>query len=188
LNWLHFRRALVPTSGRSESNENCRGIDHSAISVIARSIAFYEALGPHRSGGLENCGPEQSKLDDVPDAVVEVTALSLPQSSTPHVELLCYCGVFGIRVNEQAVNDVTATRLVFEVENAGQLATFCARYPTALSGPVRFSDGRSRAVLRDPDGHLICLETTDLAMCQPPVAKPGYSVMPPSTNKVAPVT
>ena len=80
LELIAFPEGTGPDQWQKELNENCRGIDHSAISVShsARSIAFYEALGLHRSGGSENCGPEQSKLDDVPDAVVEVTALSLP--------------------------------------------------------------------------------------------------------------
>jgi hypothetical protein len=39
------------------------------------------------------------------------------------------------------------------------LATLCAENPDAvLSGPVRFEHGARRAMLRDPDGHLLCLE------------------------------
>ncbi len=89
---IGFPKEPAPDKWQNASNANCLGIDHSAIAVSdsPRSIAFYEALGLHRSGGSENCGPEQSKLDELPGAVVELTALSLPQSSTPHVELLYY--------------------------------------------------------------------------------------------------
>ena len=43
---------------------------------------------------LGNALKEQDKLDDVAMALVEVTALTPPRSSTPHVELLCYRGRF----------------------------------------------------------------------------------------------
>ncbi len=176
LELIAFPQGAVPAQWQQASGGKYLGIDHSAISVsdTAESIAFYRELGLKRGGGSYNRGPEQSKLDDVPNAVVEVTSLALPSGSTPHVELLCYRGDFGRRANRQAANDVTATRLVFEVEDAEQLAVLCARLPKAQSsGPVRFADGRSRAMLRDPDGHLICLETPGSPMRQPPVAKPG---------------
>jgi predicted enzyme related to lactoylglutathione lyase len=100
--------------------------------------------------------------------------LALPRRSIPHVELLCYCGDFGERINAQGINDRTATRLVFEVDGAEQLADLCERHTkSVLSGPVTFADGSSRAMLRDPDGHLICLEAARRAQSQPPVANPG---------------
>lgn len=176
LELIAFPQGAVPAEWEKAAGRECLGIDHSAISVSdsAASIAFYRELGLDRIGGSYNRGPEQSKLDDVPNAVVEVTALALPQRSTPHVELLCYRGDFGKRENPQAVNDSTATRLVFEVGSAEQLAALCARQQEALlSAPLRCADGRSRALLRDPDGHLIGLETPGLAVRQPPVAKPG---------------
>ena len=57
----------------------------------------------------------KTRLDGVPDAVVEVTTLA-PTRSTPHVELLCYRGDFDRNV-EQRTNDVTAARLVFSAES-----------------------------------------------------------------------
>ncbi len=70
-------------------------------------------------------------LDDVPDAVVEVTALTSAHA-TPHVELLCYRGDFDRRVPAQAVNDATATRLVLTVEDRATLEAICAQVSSAL--------------------------------------------------------
>jgi catechol 2,3-dioxygenase-like lactoylglutathione lyase family enzyme len=176
LEFLAFPQGLIPEQWQEAWSDTCLGIDHSAISVShsAQSIAFYEELGFLRGGRSENRGPEQSALDDLPDAVVDVTALTFPRRATPHVELLCYRGDFGIRRNGQAINDIAATRLVVEVDNAGQLGSLCDRHAIAvLSGPVKFADGSLRALLRDPDGHLICLETASLDQHHPPVAKPG---------------
>jgi catechol 2,3-dioxygenase-like lactoylglutathione lyase family enzyme len=167
LELIEFARGSVPPQWQNPSSGECLGIDHSAISVSdsAVSIAFYQDLGLHRGGGSLNVGPEQSKLDDVANAVVEVTALALPAERpnpllpSPHVELLCYRNGFKPRVSEQRADDATATRLVFAVENIRACAALCARNQEALvSEPVGFADGTSRALLRDPDGHLICLE------------------------------
>ena len=176
LELLAFPQSAVPIEWQQVLPSVCLGIDHSAISVSnnVASVAFYRELGLSRSGGSLNIGPEQSKLDAVPHAVVDVTSLALPRRSTPHVELLSYQGDFGERRNAQGINDRTATRLVFEVDSADGLAALCARHPThVLSGPVTFADGSSRAMLRDPDGHLICLEAARRLQPQPPVANPG---------------
>lgn len=90
------------------------GIDHSAISVTDNdsSIAFYTALGLTVSASTHNRGPEQARLDGLTNAEVIVTALALPQGE-PHIELLCYQGA-ALSPPALAVNDVAATRLVFE--------------------------------------------------------------------------
>jgi catechol 2,3-dioxygenase-like lactoylglutathione lyase family enzyme len=161
LELIAFPPHAVPPQWRTASQEVCLGIDHSAISVssTATSIDFYESLGLDRSGGSLNVGREQAMLDDVPDAVVEVTALT-PAQPTPHIELLCYRGDFDRRVQAQAANDATATRLVLTVENRATLEAICAHASSALlSGPELRENNLYRAMLRDPDGHLICLET-----------------------------
>jgi catechol 2,3-dioxygenase-like lactoylglutathione lyase family enzyme len=138
----------------------CLGIDHSAISVAdtSRSAGFYARLGLQRSGGSHNSGPAQDKLDNVEGAVVEVTALTPPEP-TPHVELLCYRGTFNRNIRLPAINGAAATQLIFTMESRGALDTLCAQNPGALySGPVAFEDGVARAMMRDPDGHLLCLE------------------------------
>lgn len=119
-------------------------IDHSAISVsdTARSAAFYGSLGLKVGGQSLNVGIEQERLDRVPDAVVEVTALELPDGTAPHVELLRYRGDYNRAVPLSAPDDIAATRLVFAVANEATLA--------------RLASGA--AALRDPDGHLLHFE------------------------------
>jgi catechol 2,3-dioxygenase-like lactoylglutathione lyase family enzyme len=160
LELIAFPPHAVPPQWQTASQDVCLGIDHSAISVssTAASIDFYKSLGLDRSGGSLNVGREQAMLDDVPDAVVEVTALT-PAQTTPHIELLCYRGDFDRRVQAQAANDATATRLVLTVESRATLESICAHASSALlSGPELREDYLYRALLRDPDGHLICLE------------------------------
>jgi catechol 2,3-dioxygenase-like lactoylglutathione lyase family enzyme len=157
LELIAFAPNAVPTQWRASSNDLCLGIDHSAISVsnTSDSIDFYESLGVTRSGGSLNIGTEQAKLDDVADAVVEVTALD-PRQSTPHLELLCYRGDFDRRVLPQSVNDITATRLVFAVEKPDALDRLRANHREYLV--ARSDDDARRVMLRDPDGHLVLLE------------------------------
>jgi catechol 2,3-dioxygenase-like lactoylglutathione lyase family enzyme len=162
LELIAFPRDATPKGWQEISTVECLGIDHSAISIAdtERSIRFYERLGLRRTGGSLNAGPNQDKLDGVAGALVEVTALAPPRFSTPHVELLCYRSGFK---RESALtfgtNDVAATRLVLAVANDEILKRLCAQNSEALvSGPVRFEDGSDRAMLRDPDGHLLCLE------------------------------
>ena len=138
----------------------CLGIDHSAVSVsnTARSIAFYQSVGLDRSGGSLNIGSAQARLDDVADPVVEVTALT-PAQATPHVELLCYRGEFDRGAPAPTLDDIAATRLVLKVENRSTLDAICAGATGApLLGPEPHVDKTWRALLRDPDGHLIWLE------------------------------
>jgi catechol 2,3-dioxygenase-like lactoylglutathione lyase family enzyme len=111
------------------------GIDHSAISVtdVDAARAFYEALGLLEQGRTLNQGPTQAALDGIAAAQVDVVPL-LPPVETPHLELLGY-RTPSPRVAEQAAaNDVAATRIVWSAERD--------------------------AVLRDPDGHLHLLTTT----------------------------
>jgi catechol 2,3-dioxygenase-like lactoylglutathione lyase family enzyme len=161
LELIAFPPGAVPPQWRTASQDVCLGIDHSAISVAstATSIAFYESLGLDRSGGSFNVGREQAMLDDVPDAVVEVTALT-PAQTTPHIELLCYQGDFDRRVQQQAPDDATATRLVLAMESRATLEAVCAHASSALLfGPEVRENNLYRALLHDPDGHFICLET-----------------------------
>jgi catechol 2,3-dioxygenase-like lactoylglutathione lyase family enzyme len=162
LELIAFPPGGVPPQWQMTSQAVCLGIDHSAVSVssTAVSVAFYESLGLDRRGGSLNVGPEQDMLDGVPHAVVEVTALT-PAQTTPHIELLCYRGDFDRRVPAQAIDDTTATRLVLTVESSGALEAICAHSSRVLlSGPKMCEDNLYRALLHDPDGHVICLEAT----------------------------
>ena len=161
LELIAFPPQAVPTRWQITAPSVFLGIDHSAISVsnTATSIAFYESVGLHRSGGSLNVGEEQAKLDGVPDAVVEVTALE-PVQSTPHVELLCYRGNFVRRTTPRHPNDVAATRLVLTIESRAALDALCAQHPDAiLSSRTPRESNTYGAMLKDPDGHLICLES-----------------------------
>jgi len=160
LELIAFPRDHTPAKWQSSSTAECLGIDHSAISVAdtKRSIGFYERLGLKHFGSSLNSGPEQDHLDNVAGALVEVTTLALPRSSVPHIELLCYRSDSEREPAVLGTNDVAATRLVLAVRN-DEMDELCAQnMETLLSGPVRFEQGARRAMLRDPDGHLLCLE------------------------------
>jgi catechol 2,3-dioxygenase-like lactoylglutathione lyase family enzyme len=120
------------------SEEICLGIDHSAISVSdgAASIAFYQNLGLSVSARSFNHGCEQQRLDDVPDAQVDVTALT-PRCPTPHLELLCYRRAQQRLTPIRRSNDIASSHLFFELCTGS----------TAVDGQVMVRS------MRDPDGH-----------------------------------
>jgi catechol 2,3-dioxygenase-like lactoylglutathione lyase family enzyme len=160
LELLAFPSNAVPEIWGESRASGCLGIDHSAISVANtyRSVSFYQRLGLQRTGGSYNTGPAQDKLDNIKGAVVEVTALAPPEA-TPHVELLCYRETLNRNARLPGINGAAATQLILAVEGAGALHTLCAQNPAALySGPIAFADNMTRAMMRDPDGHLLCLE------------------------------
>jgi catechol 2,3-dioxygenase-like lactoylglutathione lyase family enzyme len=161
LELLEFPPSAAPANRSARTGNPCLGIDHSAISVAdtARSLAFYNRLGLFRIGGSLNCGPAQQKLDGIADAVVEVTALAPPLYQVPHVELLCYRGKFD-RGNVLAdPADVAATQLVFATTGEDFEPMVSSRRD-AVFAPLLVSRGPSHVLLRDPDGHLICLEAS----------------------------
>ncbi|MGH6818328.1 MAG: VOC family protein, partial [Methylovirgula sp.] len=130
-------------------------IDHSAISVAdtQRSLAFYARLGLSVGARSLNVGPTQERLDAVPNAEVEVTALDLPTGAKPHAELLCYRGAFDRNVALPRLDDIAATRLVFAIESGDALQALCQSFSDRL---IR-RDGPS-VLLRDPDGHIVEIE------------------------------
>ncbi len=119
------------------------GIDHSAISVanLARSVAFYEALGLKLAHRSVNEDPAQARLDHLDHPVAEVIAMQ-PEQATPHVELLCYQGANKDERLDLHANDVAATCLVFEPDNS-------FLRPEACRAPVHD--------LVDPDGHRLAI-------------------------------
>ncbi|WP_407529018.1 VOC family protein [Methylobacterium oryzisoli] len=134
----------------------CLGYDHSAIVVMdtAASIAFYERLGFVQRGGSLNTGREQERLDAVPGARVEVTALG-SRPRPPHLELLAYGP--GTRCTGCADVDVAATQLVLALPDA---AAFRAVLTDLGAAPV---DPGSGALVRDPDGHRLVLHSPESA-------------------------
>jgi catechol 2,3-dioxygenase-like lactoylglutathione lyase family enzyme len=162
LEMLAFAPGATPAHWAIRSGSLCLGIDHSAISVTdtSRSVAFYNRLGLARTASSLNVGREQDKLDNVVGAVVEVTALALPMQTVPHVELLCYRGSFDRRQLLPNRNDVAATQLVFEVERDALDAIVALNRDSTISSSTTSESGEIQTVLlRDPDGHLLCIES-----------------------------
>jgi hypothetical protein len=146
LELLEFPSDNIPLKWRERQGAIFLGIDHSAITVSGTTASeqFYGHLGFFPSARSINQGPEQEKLDDVPGAVVEVTALSCTGDG-PHIELLCYRGVSRRAPTICKSNDVAATRLELDFETTPGV------------------EGENYRLL-DPDGHhLIILNHTDPA-------------------------
>jgi len=161
LEMVAFAPGTAPGHWAIRSGKLFLGIDHSAISVAdtGRSIAFYGRLGLTRTASSLNVGREQERLDNLLGAVVEVTALAPPVQAVPHVELLCYRGNFDRRELLTSRNDVAATQLVFEVERQALDAIVALNRDTIISSSTTSENGEFRALLRDPDGHLLCIES-----------------------------
>ncbi len=150
LEFLAFPAGNAPGAWRDLGGGPCLGFDHSAITVAdtGTSLAFYAGLGFARDSGSLNRGDEQSYMDAVPNAVVEVSGLGVP-GAPPHVELLCYRGRTA-RTGSTA-NDVAATQIAFAVRDRATLTAL------AGSGVADLGNGRCAALLHDPDGHRLWL-------------------------------
>jgi catechol 2,3-dioxygenase-like lactoylglutathione lyase family enzyme len=162
LELLAFAPGATPAHWAIGSGNVCLGIDHSAISVAdsSRSVAFYNRLGLARTASSLNVGHEQEKLDNLPGAIVEVTALVPPMQDVPHVELLCYRGNFDRRERLPNRNDVAATQLAFEVDRDALDAIVALNRDITVSSSTTSESGEIQAVLlRDPDGHLLCIKS-----------------------------
>lgn len=139
------------------------GIDHSAISVgdVERSIHFYELIGLHVVARGVNRGAEQQRLDDLADVAVEVVAMEAP-ARTPHLELLGYRHPRGRHRSATPLTAVAADRLAWSARGIEVLldAVIDAGFADAVLGNG-LDGGRTVALLRAPDGHLLLLAATD---------------------------
>jgi catechol 2,3-dioxygenase-like lactoylglutathione lyase family enzyme len=120
LELLSFPPGRAPVKWQThQQGQRCLGIDHSAIVVLntQASTAFYTAHGLHLSSVSHNEGPEQNRLDGFAHAVVEVTGLA-PGLTSPHLELLCYERRGPPLLLSCNSNDVAATRLIFQGDEA----------------------------------------------------------------------
>ncbi|MEO8847242.1 MAG: VOC family protein [Casimicrobiaceae bacterium] len=145
LELLAFPETRRPIGHALSPGETCLGIDHSAIGVSDSdvSIAFYASLGLNLSVRSFNQGPAQERLDDVPRAQVDVTALT-PRRPAPHLELLCYRTRHRQTAASRNANDIASTHLIFERSKVA-------------NAPHGHVGTRS---IRDPDGHdLLIVET-----------------------------
>jgi catechol 2,3-dioxygenase-like lactoylglutathione lyase family enzyme len=142
LELLAFPEGSNPNWQASSPDETCLGIDHSAIGVADSNvgIAFYKGLGLGVSASSFNRGPAQERLDNVPSAQVDVTALT-PRRPTPHLELLCYRAARQLPTLARRSNDVASTLLTFELLKASR--------PPIGHIAARF--------VRDPDGHALLI-------------------------------
>lgn len=147
-------------SSKGEAANLFQRIDHSALSVAEteRGTAFYVGLGLKVGAQSLNVGPEQERLDAVPAAEVEVTALVLPSGTKPHVELLCYRGSFDRDIPPAEPGDIAATRLVFatEIRNA-------RRMMRERHFDRRIVQDGPKLMLRDLDGHIVEIEGAEEA-------------------------
>ena len=139
------------------------GIDHSAISVgdTEASIAFLKScFGLRQSMQTENVGPEQARMDDVPDARVIVTGLAAAHAP-PHVELLGYL-VGERRPIDGATrsNDIAATCFVLDTDGLDTIAEalITRGVPFVSPGVVTLAAGVRAIAVLDPDGHRFIVE------------------------------
>ncbi len=139
LEFLEFPQDNTPAAWRARHplpGQIGLGIDHSAICVAdARASAgYYRALGLQIGDRTLNEGPEQQRLDDLSDVMVDVVPMKPPEAP-PHLELLGYRMQSGCERAALQPNDVAATRIVWR--------------------------GRKTELIRDPDGHLQQIETQE---------------------------
>lgn len=157
----------APASGRDGKRSPFLRIDHSAISAadVARSIAFYQSLGLRVAARSLNLGPAQERLDAIGNAQVDVVALEIVSDApihAPHVELLGYRDIdtHGKEAPVAGIDDIAATRLVFVVADRAASRRIvernAERLPMIEPPPA---GARVIALLRDPDGHLIQIES-----------------------------
>lgn len=143
---------------RKRSQARFLGIDHSAIAVADPQVSidfFKKAFGLTVSMRNENQGPEQARMDGVPDARVTVVGLA-PQIVPPHVELLGY-KVGARRPIDGATrsDDIAATHFVLETEALDPIVEALTGLNARFVSPgiVRLADGSRAILILDPDGH-----------------------------------
>ncbi|MEH1890255.1 MAG: VOC family protein [Nostoc sp.] len=143
------------------------GIDHSAIAIsnTEQSLHFYrDLLGMQVDSRSLNWRPTQTRLDDLPGAKVQITALR-PAQGGLGIELLDYlvpkkgrpipsdwksCDIARVQI-ELVVNDIEQTIEILR-QNGVQFVS---------SRIVQFAENTSPyqkgCVVKDPDGHAILL-------------------------------
>jgi catechol 2,3-dioxygenase-like lactoylglutathione lyase family enzyme len=135
------------------------GIDHSALAVadFDASLRFYtHGLGLRLGPPLLNQGPAQARLDGLDDPVVDIATL-MTADPGPHLELLHYRKPKSLAAPRVLrPNDIAAVRLVMQTPDVERIAeqALAAGATTVSTRLVTTPTGR-RLLLRDPDGHLL---------------------------------
>lgn len=145
------------------------GIDHTAIVVAdtERSLAFYrDMLQLAVAGGSENYDTEQEHLNNVFGARLRITTLRA--SRGPGVELLEYLAPSDGRPApvDLRANDMMHWQTTMRTDALGRLLDARARRlfrlvsPGVVSLPATSAGaGRDAALIRDPDGHGVVLDS-----------------------------
>ena len=162
LELLAFPEGRVPAAWR-DADGTFPGVDHTAIAVShsARSTEFYGSVFGFSVGiRTENCGPEQTALNDVEDVRVSVTQLA-PDLPAPRLELLRYrAGTRRPIAAETASNNIVATHSVVRVVSLDAIAAALARRGTPLADRdlMTLQGGMRAALVAGPDGHRFLVE------------------------------
>lgn len=142
------------------------GIDHTAVAIssTAESRRFYESvLGLEAAEQTHNRGPEQTRLDAVPDDSVTVTALK-PSEAPPHLELLGYGTGTRRPLGVHSPADVALSRTL-AIGDLHALENRLVAYGVERVA-LRLGSwgGRAAIAFDDPDGHgWICQAVDEIA-------------------------
>ncbi|MFB2771341.1 VOC family protein [Pelatocladus sp. BLCC-F211] len=143
------------------------GIDHSAIAIsnTDQSLHFYcDLLGMQIDSHSLNWRATQARMDDLPGAEVQITALQ-PVQDGVGIELLDYLvpGTGRPIPSDWKSCDIARVQVEFVVNNLEQLVNKLKQNRVQFVSPriVQFSD-RSRpykqgCLVKDPDGHVVLL-------------------------------
>jgi catechol 2,3-dioxygenase-like lactoylglutathione lyase family enzyme len=162
LELIHFPEGIGDPAWQCGSVGSAIGIDHSALSVsdVGRSVVFYTRLGLVESSRQVNAGSEQDQLDGLSNVSVAVIGMAPAAERSPHVELLCYHTPRGRRSKpRRAARDLASSRLIFQVQDLAGLIAALKTLGFLASSVVELGSGARAALVRDPDGHVIVLET-----------------------------
>lgn len=154
---LSYSPHSTRTGERRKGSGPFLGIDHTAIAVkdVEASLAFYVGLlGMKVAASLVNTGPEQDRLDGLPEVLLDIVVLDFAEPGGPHIELLAYrTPKASVQRPPPKLNDVAATRTVLDVDD---LASIEARLNQAGTLAPTPTPGSANALLVcDPDGHLL---------------------------------
>lgn len=143
------------------------GIDHSAIAVFntKQSLQFYrDLLGMQVEGGSLNQGETQARMDNLPEAEVQVTPLR-PQLGGLGIELLDYITPANGRPmpSDWSSCDIANVQMELVVNNIEQAVEMLRENEVEFvsSRVVEFASSpyRQGCLIKDPDGHSMLLIT-----------------------------